>query len=617
MAGPTTRHIKLKATTDSDGKGLAELRDDLLKASKGADQLTTSLDKTEAEAKTLGAQIARTKKEIRELGEEFERTGDQSLFGDLRRQRAHLKQLEQIASESGGRISDALKGAVDFGGRGLRPRNIAIAGIVEAVALAAPTIGAMIAGAVTGAVGLGGIAGGIAAASNSPAVRQAAKNFATNIGAAFGQYGDAFVEPLVNAFQTLEQGFHSMGLEAFFEKTAAYVDDIARGLAGFGRNMMPGLMSTLDKAGPILAILGRELPRLGKAFGDMFATIASGKGTVEGFYFLLGTIKFTFEALGATIKWLSDRFYDWMVFVKNLSGALEDTTLGPFSEQMARINDMTEDFLNKGNEAPQVLNTISREFNVAGQSAETTAASINRVADSLRNAQAASLALSDATLAYQADLIAMKQQVKETGTSLDATTEKGNRNRQMINRMVGDLMRERDAAIEAADGNQTKVDRANAAYASQMKKLQDLMVRLGFEKGLIEQLIGAYKRIPPRITTEIIQEYKTKGKPAGEHSGVRYGEREGRAHGGPVLPGVEYAINEHLHGGAKVETVTFGQTGVVHPPSTTLRPVQGGGNQYNITVNIPPSVHPRDAAREQVNALRQYERANTSAWRSS
>jgi hypothetical protein len=173
----------------------------------------------------------------------------------------------------------------------------------------------------------------------------------------------------------------------------------------------------------------------------------------------------------------------------------------------------------------------------------------------------------------------------------------------MIDGLVGGLMRERDAAIKAAGSNQEKVDKANASYARQMQKLQELFLKLGFEKGLIEQIIGAYKRIPPRITTQIIQEYQTSGKPAGEHSGVRYAER---AAGGPVLAGVPYMINERGR-----ETVTFPASGTVHPASLT--PMTG--SHISITINVPPGAHPRDVGRETVAAIRSYERANTSSWR--
>lgn len=547
MTSPT-RRIRLHAETTEDGRGLARLRDDLQRAAKGVDSLGDSMSGAELDAKGL-------RKEAHGLGDEFERAGR--------------------------RGSKAMSGLLDFGGTGIRPRNAAIGAIVGAVALAAPTIGAMVAGAVTGAVGLGGIAGGIAAAAKSPAVKLAASNFASNVGAAFSQYGDQFVEPLVNAFQILEQGFHDLNLERAFEKTAAYVDDIARGLAGFGRNMMPGIERTLDVAGPALEILGRELPRLGKAFGDMFANMAAGKGTLQGLLFLIGTVKFTFEALGATVRWLSDRFYDWMVFLKNFTGVMEDIP-GPFQDKWAKANDVVEGFIANANTAGQAMNYIGRESVITAGSVKATSDAINILNQALYDQHSAQLALSDATLAYEGGLIRLRESVKENGTELDRTTAKGNANRVMINGLIGDLRAEYEAALVAAGGNEEKQERARRAYNKQVADLQRVLQNLGFEKREIEKIIAAYKNIPTRIYTKIIQDYETRGVPAGEHSGPR--SAENRQHGGPVFPGVAYRINERGR-----ETVTFPAAGTVHPANLTPM-TGGGGSPVSVMISGAPLV---------------------------
>lgn len=151
MTSPT-RRIRLHAETTADGRGLLELRRDLEKAAKGADNLDVSL---------------------RKVGEDDGRGGVGSGLAKTLRKQA---------------TSGVLSGVGDaFGAIPSKLRGIAIAGIVTAVGFAAPALGAMIAGAVTGAAGLGGIVGGIFAASKSPAVRQAASLFASNISSAFFQ----------------------------------------------------------------------------------------------------------------------------------------------------------------------------------------------------------------------------------------------------------------------------------------------------------------------------------------------------------------------------------------------------------------------------------------------
>src|SRR6185503_4359009 len=224
---------------------------------------------------------------IRNLGEEFDRTGDTSLFGDLRKERARLRELERIAKEAGQGASKAFGGGMlDFGGSGIRPVHAALGGLVAFAAAAAPTIGAMIAGAVTGAVGLGGIAGGIFAASRDPGVERAWQQFASNVSSKFFQMGSNFAEPLVNAAGTMERAFDNLDLKGLFDKAAPYIDDLSEGLAGFAKNLGIGLSKAMDVAGPALEILGRELPDIGDALGYMFSKMAESKGTLQGFLFL-------------------------------------------------------------------------------------------------------------------------------------------------------------------------------------------------------------------------------------------------------------------------------------------------------------------------------------------
>ena len=569
MTSPT-RHIRLHATTTEDGRGLRQLERDLDSAASGADKLGHSMGGAERDSKSLHEQIVRTRTEIRNLGEEFERTGDTSLFGDLRKERAKLRELERIAKEAGQLGSKAGGSGLDFGGSGIRPMHAAIGAAVAAAALAAPTIGAMIAGAVTGAVGLGGIAGGIFAASRDPGVERAWQNFASNVSSKFFQMGDSFVEPLVDAAGTLEQAFDNLGLEELFKKVAPYVNDIANGLAGFSTNFGLGLAKTLDKAGPILELLGRELPDIGDALGYMFSRMAEGKGTIQGFLFLMGTVEATLKGIGNIFGWLSDRFYDWINFLASFTGLMEDIP-GPFQEEWAKANDAIEDFQYQANVGQQVLYGLQRGFIDTAQSATATADAINKLNDAMLEQNNMMLAQEDARLAYEADLIRIKDAVKEHGTSLKRTTEVGNANRQMIDQMVGDLGREHDAAIKAAKGNEEKVDRANAAYNRQLDELKTLLVHLGFEKAEIDKIIGRYNHVPRRITTQFIQEFIQKGNfTPGEHSGTRIGEIEHKAAGGPVLPGVPYTINERGS-----ETVTFPAAGRVHPANLTPAAADG------------------------------------------
>lgn len=482
--------------------------------------------------------------EVQRLTAEFKRTGDPSLLKDLRKAKREFQELANVAKSAGGAAS-GLGGGLDFGGSGIRPMHALIGAAVAAAALAAPTIGAMVAGAVTGTVGLGGIAGGIFAASRDPGVERAWGLFAENVSSKFFQMGGNFAEPLVNAAGTVEEAFDNLHLQEAFDKVAPFVDDLATGISGFAENFSLGLMKTLDVAGPILEILGRELPDIGDALGYMFSQMAEGDGTIEGFLFLMGTVEALLKGTGNVIGFLSDEFHKWLRFLANFTGAMEDIPQAfGLQEKWAKANDVVEDFMKQADVGQQVLYHVSKGFFDTSVSVDQTTKAINKLNDAMAEQQSKLLALNDATLTYEGDLINLRKAVEEHGTSLDRTTEKGHNNRVMIDGMIGDLQRQRQAAIDAGGGTIEATDKANKAYQKQIEGLKKLLIHLGFNEAEIRRIISAYLDIPTMIKTEIILDYRTRGVPPGEHSGPRIGETRGRAAGGPVNAGELYRVNE-------------------------------------------------------------------------
>jgi len=571
-----TIHLDVVATAHS--RGLKDAERDLRGLRGEADKTGKSFQRTSDETFNLDREIVRAQHEMRRLNDEFKRTGDMNLVTHMRRQRAELNEFLRAAGRAAPKIGDTIgSGMLDFGGRGIRPVHALIGALVAAVAMAAPTIGAMIAGAVTGAVGLGGVVGGIIAASKSPAVRTAAKNFAEHVSSSFFQMGDQFVEPLVGAFDILRQGWDDLNFEQAFESVAGYVDDIAHGIAGFGRNFMGGFAQALKNAGPILELLRIELPRLGSALGYMFERMSRGQGTVEGFVFFMRTLQATIQGVGNIIGWLTDRFHEMLNIERTVFEFLGRIPGNPMKEFFTEFASRIEQLQDEANTGGQALNYMGRELQNSAGDAQATADAVNKLNDALFEQQNRTLAASNATLAYEGDMIRMKESVDEHGTSLRRNTEAGNQNRVMINNLISDLIRERDAAIEAAQGNTQKVNAAKKKYNEQIQKLQELLVKLGFEKAEIARIINAYKAIPTQVTTKIIQDYQTRGVPAGEHSGVRIGETRGRAVGGPIWPG-SWKVGEH---GPEYMRINADGTGYVYPERGSSRNSGSGGGSLS------------------------------------
>jgi hypothetical protein len=583
VPGRADRELVLHLRERREGNAMVAVARDLDRLAHGADAAGDRFGGMASHAHALNTEIQQTQVRIRDLGRQFAATGDTSLFGDIRKERAHLRELERIAKEArglGAKAGGGLSGMFDLGGSGIRPMHAAIGGLVAFAAAAAPAIGAMIAGAVTGAVGLGGIAGGIFAASRDPGVERAWQQFASNVSSKFFQMGTDIAEPLVAAAGQVEQAFDNLGLDVIFKKAAPYIDDLAIGLEGFATNLGIGLSKAMDVAGPALELLGRNLPGIGDALGYMFSRMAEGRGTLEGFLSLISFIEAVLRGTGNVIGFLSDVYHNWLQDLAVMSGVMEDIP-GPLQEKWKKANDTIEGFIEKANVGQQVLNGVSRGFLDTAQSIEATTNAVRKLNEGLFDQQNRMLALSNASLAYKTEVLALKDAVKEHGKSLSDNTEAGLANQQMINALVGDLMRERDAAIEAANGNQAKTDKANANYQTQIAGLKRLLLNLGFEKAAVDRLVGAYDQIPTRITTTIITDYQTRGVPPGEHSGPRIGETRGRAAGGPIWPG-NWIVGER---GPERMRIDSSGRGYVTPLTS------GGGGSAGVVMAAPVVVN--------------------------
>jgi hypothetical protein len=166
-------------------------------------------------------------------------------------------------------------------------------------------------------------------------------------------------------------------------------------------------------------------------------------------------------------------------------------------------------------------------------------------------------------------LFRLREEVKAHGTDLRNTTEAGIEHRNMILGLADGLLRERDANIAAGMG----ADEANAKFRQQVLDLEALLIKLGFSKQAVWDLIGALRNVPSQVNTAIVLDYQTRGVPAGEHSGLRINELFGaRASGGPVTAGQPYIVGEN-----QAEMFVPKTNGYVFPSVSAGMNAIGGG----------------------------------------
>jgi hypothetical protein len=593
-----SRDLTLNLHEKRTGNALAQTARDLDKLAKGVDATGDSMAGMSRDADRLNVEMAETQTRIRQLSQDFARTGDRSIFGDLKKEEANLRNLRKVLSglgEMGDAGQKAGKSFVrSFGGTlGSIPgtlRGGLIASLVALAGFAAPAIGAAVAGAVTGAVGVGGIAGGIFAASRDPQVRGAAKSFGEVISEEFFRSGRSFVEPIKRALRSLEGDFEKLDLAKTFKLAAPLVNALADGIGQMVRNIMPGFNKALERSGPFMAVLSEGLMKTGSALGMFFDSVSKSEGSVQGLEFLFRLLNNTLYLTGRGIEFLSDTYAKWLDIQAKTTGVLEDIG-GPLQSLFRRMNDGFEDMQNNfpltGQKIGEYVSTVydgARSADEYTRSIEAQAQALDTLRGVVEAALTSEMSLDQANLGVARATQDLTQSLKDNGKAWDVNTQKGLDNSSMLLAKVEALGRQRQARINQG----VDADKANAMYDKEITKLVAFGKRMGMTKKQIADLIGDhYVRIHfkvdplPRYTIHPSAVLAAKG----------------RADGGPVEAGVPYQINERGR-----ETVTFPAGGQVHPANLT--PMSTGGSQrLEARLHMPPGLE-RGLVRMLMEALR-------------
>lgn len=565
MAGRSERDLILNLKEQRQGNALLQAAQDLEKMSHGVDAASDRFQRMADDAKAVDLEIEKVRAHIKDLNAQFAATGDVSLFKDLRYQRSKLSQLERISKEMGLSAGPSfVEGLVaNIGELPSQLKGVGIVGGTALAAAAAPVISGVVAASILGAAGAGGVVGGAILAAQDQRVKDAWGTLGQNIMAELRPAQEAFVGPTIEAAQRFGDAFDNAGIVTTLTKASTLMKPLANAAAGLVERLGPGLSDAIDGAEPVLRMLERELPDFGEALGDsltMIANVGPEAATALGDVMNVVEVGVTqTAALGAGLT----RIYD--ITRSPLVGNESWLDMIPWTGIIGiigRLGDEVED--------------LPAPFLETAGAATQTADAINILNQAFMDLQGQHLDAQEAADRYKLKLIEMRDKIDENGTSLADNTEKGLNNRLMVEGLIGDLQRQRDANIKA----NMPVDEANRLYADQVTQLQILLGQLGFNKDAVAALVGEYKKVPPRITTEIITHYYQEGFPAGEHSGIRFNERgkNFRAAGGPVLRGEPYMVGEQ-----GMEVFVPDQNGTIIP-NHQLRAMSGGSGGQTITV---------------------------------
>lgn len=122
-----------------------------------------------------------------------------------------------------------------------------------------------------------------------------------------------------------------------------------------------------------------------------------------------------------------------------------------------------------------------------------------KLKDALSALNGVAISAAEKEISFRSSLQELTETVKENGRSLDVTTEKG----RAVKGAFLDAAQAAMAHAEATAQQQGSVEAGNAVLEQDIVILRRQMQQAGFSTEAINGLIGAYAKIPPKVTTQV------------------------------------------------------------------------------------------------------------------
>ena len=496
------RDLILNLREQKSGHALIDTANDLDRAAAGADKFGDSAKALERDVKDLDTQIAKTHARIKELSAQFAHTGDRSLFGDIRKEKTFLGQLEKVRKELEKIDSLGVKAAA---GGGLLGGIPAIGGVpgpliaagAGATAALSPAIGGIIAAAVLGGVGTGGLLGGIVAASQDSRVKGAFKDLGRQAVGGFELAATPLEGPLIRAAGKLGEALRTE-MPAFtkdFAVLSEAVDPITHSITGFIHELHPGLSAAFKASIPLANQFDKEMTGFGKAstifLNDMADAAPGAKDALHDLFVILddGGI-----ALGEFTKELAGLLDVTHKVMDEIPLGDLDTVpwfgiIGMIGKLRGEVGDTGQAMGDATGPADDFRQSLEEQERAAREDARA----LDRVNDFVRDYFDLVSSRLDAAEHYNRALLDLTDSVRENGTSLAINTREGLANRDVLE----DLAR---ATQEMYDQGLL----TDAQYQAQIQSLMQRAEALGFNRDEVYKLIGALDRLPKQVVVDAV-----------------------------------------------------------------------------------------------------------------
>lgn len=637
---------------------LARAEDHLRDMEREEQRLLDEVNATTHEANRLGAafndagdrvqhitrQLAEARREADRLRLAMDRANRRANNPLRGAQRGLLGFRQQIDQMLGGG-DDARRGLRQVLGDAWAAMPVELKGIVVGVgvslaAIFASAIGAAINGLLLAAIGGGVLAGLVALAATSSNVVQSAFSGAFRpIIAQLKNFSQIAEGPLVASARIFGQAWSDVSddVRGMFQDVAPEISDLADGIGGFVRGVMPGLREAVAASVPILKELARDLPALGDSVSEMFAAFArGGDGAQKGFRALLTVVSGSLIIIGNVIEFLSNKFDSFTRSMQMLTEGLSKIPL------IGHLFEGAADFWRSFNDLGE---GSVRSLDATGEAADNTGLALGRQADATNRAAAAAYNLNTkmaglldqemsatrANIAYEAALDQMTETIRENGRTLDINTDKGRQNALAILDTADAAEAKMRADIALAGGENATAGAVNAAtgkFRQQIDQLEATLRKMGFTQQQIDGLLGRYRELAnaPNITKTFTVEYRTIGS-IPKDMRVGSGTIKGYATGGTPPPGfawagehgpelIDFTGRERVYNAMESARIMGGRvakadraTAAAGKAMATVAPI------YNIYPSAPVGSTPADVGKAVVEAIKSYEKTSGTGWR--
>lgn len=411
----------------------------------------------------------------------------------------HLK--KSLLSQFGNKnffvvIAGALGSALDDGISAL-PTEVKAA-IVLGIVLASPIIAAFLTGAIVAGVGAGfAVLGTVLGAQYQSVQDKAAETFQL-LRRELVSSADSFEGAIIDALAVVRTRIIGMGdlFRGIFDVSATFIDPITQGILDGIEEFLRSVRNSIGGIRPFIDELGAGIAVLGEALGDALEILVvsgeDGATALRDLFSLVGVLIVSFSILLTIMTKLYGTIRDIVKVTNNLAGAFSPglALVAHFFEQTDRTATKYKSFVNSNFD-------LSSSFRGLVVDTKNEAKAIEEYQKALEDASKAVKNQLDLNVNWEQSLDDIAASLKENGSTLDITTQKGRDN---VREFSQALKIAEERAVERVRTGQISADQAVAYYDEEIGQLRRLATQAGLSQ---QEFNNLYQQIIETATLRI------------------------------------------------------------------------------------------------------------------